>query len=116
MNNKYYVLRGKTPVQVDLLTWGRWFEDIKKRRIAFTQITADIFVSTIFLGIDHSFGDTHLPILFETMIMGDGSDTQQWRCAFYNQALKQHTNAVKIAKRLARQVADIAKTAGAKTP
>ena len=65
--NRYYVLEGTEPVACnDLLTWGRAFEKLN-RRVKRTVI-GEISVSTVFLGLDHGFGDKGSPILFETMI------------------------------------------------
>jgi hypothetical protein len=53
MMNKY-ILKGHKPVvEKDLLTWGRWFEDGDKRRVALTKV-GKWTVSTVFLGLDHS--------------------------------------------------------------
>lgn len=109
---KHYILAGKVPVHVDWMTWARWFENIENRRIAVTEIDTNIEVSTVFLGLDHNFFGNAAPLLFETMILGGSHANDQWRCAFYNQALKQHAKAVEIAKRSAQQIADIASNAG----
>lgn len=62
-----YVLQGKKPVpEPDLMTWAAWMGDCRNTRVRRSQCGSWI-VSTIFLGLDHSFGgDT--PILFETMV------------------------------------------------
>jgi len=57
----------KKPVEVDLLTWARWYEDFDQRRVAETE-TACFRVSTVFLGIDHRGWRDGPPILFETMV------------------------------------------------
>lgn len=69
MSDKYILDENGVPVlETDLLKWGRWFEK-SDRHVARTQVSDDVFVSTIFLGLDHSFsgGD---PILWETLIFG----------------------------------------------
>lgn len=66
----HYILVGRTPIAVDLLTWADWFEKADNRRIAYTVIDEDlrVSVSTIFLGLDHSFSQCREePVLFETM-------------------------------------------------
>src|SRR5262245_1468544 len=55
-------------VAVDMWTWARWFESVNNRRVAWTGITSEVHVSTIFLGIDHRFFGDGPPIVFETMI------------------------------------------------
>lgn len=66
----YYILIGRTPVECnDLLTWGRCLE-VSGRRVALTN-GFSLRVSTVFLGLDHSFGFGP-PLIFETMIFGKG--------------------------------------------
>ena len=62
------------PNDKDFLGWAFWLEDAD-RRIGETFLeNGTVRVSTVFLGLNHSFsGET--PILFETMIFGgDHSD------------------------------------------
>jgi hypothetical protein len=68
-----FILDGHKPVPCeDLLTWGQWMADAD-RRVALT-LQGDVEVSTVFLGLDHSFGTR--PLLFESMlfIAGEGRD------------------------------------------
>jgi len=85
----HYLLIGQTPVPVEpcdpytpegiagLIQWGREFETTD-RRVAFTKVLGLCYVSTVFLGLDHSFarmmGGDGPPILFESMAFwaGDG--------------------------------------------
>jgi len=67
------------PVQVDLLTWAKWFGTHK--RVVCQETIAQNRVSTIFLGIDHSFLEIGPPILWETMTFGAKLDGDQERCA-----------------------------------
>jgi hypothetical protein len=65
----YYILdENRQPVAVDLLTWGRWFEEEPDRRRVAETFTELCWVSTIFLGVDHNFIGRGPPILFETMV------------------------------------------------
>lgn len=51
----------------DLLEWAKWFEHERpKQRIGYSDL-GEYCVSTVFLGIDHSF-EIGPPLLFETMI------------------------------------------------
>ena len=56
----------------------------------------DIFVSTVHLVIDHSWGDGP-PIIFETMIFGGWKDQAQWRYATETEARLGHRRACVIA-------------------
>lgn len=73
--NGQYILIGQTPVACpDLLEWARWFEDADRR--VFETHVGPYWVSTVFLGLDHSFGHGP-PVLFETMIFLDTPEAQR---------------------------------------
>lgn len=101
-----YVLNGHEPVPADdTLEWGRWFEDhAADRVVAQDELPGGAFVSTVFLGIDHSFSHfgklEHVPVLFETMIFGfdDDGDYQRRYCT-WAEALAGHQEAVAIVSR-----------------
>lgn len=63
----HYILKDKLPIKCDLLIWARWFEQ-NNRRVASDDVNG-IQVSTVFLGIDHRWGQGR-PLLFETMVFG----------------------------------------------
>lgn len=52
-------------------------------------------VSTVFLGLDHSFGRSE-PLLYETMIFGGPLDQEQWRYSNESEARAGHKNAVRL--------------------
>lgn len=90
-----FILEGKKPVPAsDLLSWARWFETAE-RHVAQTEL-GDVRVSTVFLGLDHSFGSGD-PLLFETMIFGGPRDGYQERCSTWEQAEAEHAKAVGLA-------------------
>ena len=60
----------------DLMTWAIWFENGTNRVLARTQLPDGREVSTVFLGLDHSFGGV-VPVLWETMVFGGDDDHQQ---------------------------------------
>lgn len=88
MNHDHYILENREVVPVDLMTWAKWFENADDRRIAET-IIGGARVSTVFLGIDHSFGNGS-PLLFETMIFGGHLDGYQTRCSTMAEAETMH--------------------------
>ncbi len=47
-------------------------------------------VSTVFLGYDHGYGETHLPLLFETMVFDGDFDGYQMRYSTYDEAIQGH--------------------------
>lgn len=72
--------------------------DLENRKIDYTDINEDIYVSTVFLVIDHNFGDRGPPVLFETMIFGGEHDGTQYRYTNVEDAKKGHKKAVLLAK------------------
>ena len=77
------------------LEWGEFFNK-PDRIVAATEI-GEIRVSTVFLGIDHSWGGDK-PVVFETMIFGGEHDQYQDRCCTWVEAEAMHVKAVAIAK------------------
>ncbi len=77
---KKYILNdnGEPIEEPDLLIWGKWLETAD-RHIACDEI-GKVRISTVFLGLDHSFCmENHKPILFETMVFGGEHDQYQER-------------------------------------
>ena len=69
------------------MDWAEAFES-SSRHIGKTTIGKS-WVSTVFLGFDHSFQGGP-PVLFETMVFGGDMDEYQWRYCPYDQAEKGH--------------------------
>jgi len=89
---------GRTPIEeFDLTKWGLWYEtaDRKVQKTAFGEVG----VSTVFLGLDHSFGGGR-PMLFETMIFGGEHDGYQERYSTWDQAVAGHKAACALASPL----------------
>jgi hypothetical protein len=70
--------------------------ETENRHVAVTFVGV-LQISTVFLGLDHSFRESGPPILFETMIFGDDEDDYQRRCATWEEAEAMHARAVEIA-------------------
>lgn len=94
MNDKF-ILEGRELKTVDFATWARWF-GTADRHVANDEI-GGARVSTVFLGIDYSFGNGP-PLLFETMIFGGPHADYQTRCSTWEQAEAQHAEAVALVK------------------
>ena len=91
-----YILNEKCPVRCkDILKWAKWFESAN-RRVAESVGKNKIRVSTVFLGLDHSFS-AGPPMLFETMIFGGEYDQYQNRCSTWEQAEIMHKKACALA-------------------
>ena len=72
MNGKYILNdKGEPELCTDLNVWAAWHEDSgDKRRVDKTEV-GPYSVSTVFLALDHSFGEGP-PLLYETMVFGKG--------------------------------------------
>lgn len=97
--NERYVLNAKgEPVEEpELMKWARWCEEGANRRLAQDKLAGGITVSTVFLGLDHSFGGSE-PVLWETMIFGGPEDQYQERYSTREKALEGHAKAMELAK------------------
>jgi hypothetical protein len=62
-------------------------------RVGERHFGSTIWVSTVFLGIDHRFGGEGPPLLFETMIFGGPHDQSQYRCSTWQEAEHMHADA-----------------------
>ena len=88
-----YILDGHNPVEEpDLMTWGLWMEHAD-RRVAHT-VQLELSVSTVFLGLDHQYGDGP-PLLFETMAFFNGQSEDQDRYSTWEEAEKGHAEMVR---------------------
>lgn len=83
---------GKTPEPCDVVA----FENID-RRVARDKV-GDVTISTVFLGLDHSFDESGPPILFETMVFGGPLDEEQVRYATWDEAVAGHAAMVQRVK------------------
>ena len=98
---KLYILVDRKPVELKgnrmkiLMQWWEFFDKDENRRVAFMDLGNGVTVSTVFLGIDHAFGDRK-PLLFETMIFGGVNDGYQTRYATWIGAEAGHKKAVKF--------------------
>ena len=97
MNDKYILDEEGDAVPADLMTWATWFENNRdKRSIGKDEPVPGVTVSTVFLGLNHNFGDGP-PLLWETMIFGGPHDDYQERYATRTEALEGHKRAITLA-------------------
>ena len=85
-----------TPLADDdfgFIAWAEAFENGDARRVAFDQVAPGFEVSTVFLGLDHRFGNGP-PLLFETMVFDDYGGGDQWRYSTWAEAVQGHNQAV----------------------
>jgi len=97
-----YILNdaGEPVLENDVVKWSDWYERAirtKETKICSTVLDDDVLISTVFLALDHGFGDRTL--LWETMVFGGALDSQQERCGgSREQAEAMHAKWVKKAK------------------
>lgn len=94
MNIKY-ILDGHKAVPVDLMTWAAWYEKAD-RAVAKTAV-GESRISTVFLGVDHQWGEGP-PLIFETMVFDGPLDGEQERCSTWEEAEAQHAAMVEKVK------------------
>ncbi len=91
MSDKF-ILAGRKVVPADLNTWARWFEQGPGVRRVGDDTINGVRISTVFLGIDHSWRTDGPPLLFETMVFGGVLHEACERCETYDQAEAQHAS------------------------
>ena len=85
-----YILDGKIQIRCDdMVVWGEFLK--QPARVVGKTTVGERDVSTVFLGIDHQWGDGP-PILFETMIFPECE--YQTRCSTWEEAEEMHKRAV----------------------
>lgn len=97
MSDHYFLNEDKTYRPCDVMTWAKQFDRLDKH-VADAYV-GDYRVSTIWLGLDHSFGGDK-PLLFETMIFekDDYNDLFCRRYTTWDEAEKGHWAAVTALK------------------
>ncbi len=92
----YYILIDKKAVPTDMATWAKELERVDSRKVADDTI-GDAWVSNVFLGLDHQFGEGP-PLLFETLVFDGELDGEMDRYATWEEAEKGHAEMVKRVK------------------
>ncbi len=94
---KFWILdeQRRPKVTTDINEWGSWRESASDPCRVGDDDVCGYCVSTVFLGIDHSFGRGP-PILWETMVFGEGHlDMDMDRCGgTWEQAEEMHRRMV----------------------
>jgi hypothetical protein len=82
-----YILDGRMAVECpDLMKWADWLaKNEDQRRVAWTEVAPGVTVSTVFLGLDHQWGNGP-PMLFETMAFTDYGGEECWRYPTWDDA------------------------------
>ena len=99
----YYDLDGEP---MTLMEWAAAFEDHKKKIVRQSLVTNEVWLSTVWLGIDHGFTFTGAPVIFETMIFGGPRDSEQWR---YTNELEAQAGHRRVLRELRKEVGLVAR-------
>lgn len=78
---RYYTREGE-PID-DLLEWGRLFENMDIKCVAETTLPDGTWISTVWLGLDHSTG-LGPPLIFETKVFSDEASRDDLDVARYS--------------------------------
>lgn len=89
---KWYTLKDKIPVLSEIKEFSQLPE---KDRVVKQETIGDAWISTVFLGLDHSWEEGP-PVLFETMIFGGEHDMYQDRYCTWEEAEEGHKKAVNL--------------------
>lgn len=97
----YYYLKDKIPVKAkDVMDWAQKFERQSEERIVKQEEVNGKFISTVFLGINHNWGEGD-PLLFETMVFPSKDNFADLYCDRYStweEAELGHKKAVDLVK------------------
>jgi hypothetical protein len=92
MSDKYILDGHEAKPCYDLMHWAHWFASANRR--VDETIVGDKRVSTVFIGLNHQYGEGP-PLLFETMIFAPDNDGEyQTRCTTWEEAEEMHRKAV----------------------
>jgi hypothetical protein len=92
----WYILDEENrPVKSSIIEAGEWLDKNLKRKAVKQEHVGDVYVSTVFLGLDHSF-NSDKPVLWETMIFGGDHDQFQGRYSSYEDAVIGHQKALNL--------------------
>ncbi|MBO0743597.1 MAG: hypothetical protein J2P43_01165 [Candidatus Dormibacteraeota bacterium] len=85
------------PITVE--EWERFLHgEVWEREHLLTQVSPDVRVSTVWLGLNHDWDPDRPALIFETMIFGGVYDQEQWRYSTREQAHAGHEEAVRQAR------------------
>jgi len=92
----WYILdKENKPVKSTIIQHSEWIEANPEKKVVKQENVGDIFVSTVFLGLDHAW-NSDVPVLWETMIFGGEYDQYQDRYTSVEGALKGHKKALEL--------------------
>lgn len=94
----HWILNGRVPEACgNWLRWAMWFEKADRRVARDVLADGAVEISTVFIGLDHQWGDGP-PLIFETMIFGGSENYSMDRYSTWDEAEAGHARMLKIAK------------------
>lgn len=119
MNGRYILNDDGEPVPCeDLFLWAAWMEtgnrvlkqdyvegERRTVKLSGREYQQSVGVSTVFLGLDHGFGEGP-PVLWESMVFGTSLDGEQRRYTSRAAALEGHAELVALAREAYKSGAD----------
>jgi NADPH-dependent ferric siderophore reductase len=111
---------GNPKPEPNLLKWAMWLEYShlspgKDNRIVERDYIGDVFVSTVFLGLDHDHSRKGPPVLWETMIFGGEHHQYMRRYTSRVDALAGHIEAVQLVTHSDEDIAELERMSGWET-
>jgi hypothetical protein len=95
--SRWYILNNNNkPIPASITEAADWLEEGSNRRTIKRDEIGDILISTVFLGLDHSWTPGGKPVLWETMIFGGEHDQYQERYTSHKDALEGHKKALTL--------------------
>jgi len=95
----YKLDENNKPVKaIDVHDYLKWSDGGIIKTVAKDHIDT-VFVSTVFLGLNHSW-NSEIPVLWETMIFGGEHDQYQERYTSHKDALEGHEKALNLITKL----------------
>lgn len=95
----WYILKRGRPVKAKSIKHYHYWSLNSKYKNVKQEHIGDVFISTVFLGLDHAFpwDEDQTPVLWETMIFGGEHDqSYQERYTSYEDALEGHQTALNL--------------------
>ena len=94
----YTLDNNNKPVPSTAIDASKWMHENLERKVVKQDYIGDIWVSTVFLGMDHNLPwvNKENPVLWETMIFGGDHDQYQERYTSYEDALEGHQTALNL--------------------
>ena len=92
-NKDFYILdENKNVIPATLFEWGEYLQNTHEERIVKKENIDDYVISTVFIGLNHSYSGIY-PHIFETMIFKNGESIYCDRYSTWQEAEKGHLKA-----------------------